>query len=133
MQYRLVTRNGSPYLSPSVVMQRLEREFAYVESDPEQGRRYILELLLQLLATRQPASVATDNVYLDRLATDQISALFVCFGDDPGSETALLSTFLIPDEPLIFDFVPDAHEPIIRPLLIRCATALDYEIAEAQM
>lgn len=113
-----------------MVMQRLEREFAYVESDPEPGRRYILELLEQLLSSRQVASLAADNEYLDRLAAGQISANFVCFGDDLGSESALLSTFLIRDEPLLFDLIPDAHEQATRSLLIRCATVLGYEISE---
>ena len=42
MAHRLIARDGHRYLSPRVVVTRLESEFAYVESSEEDGRRHVL-------------------------------------------------------------------------------------------
>jgi len=56
-------------------------------------------------------------------------AIFVYFGDDPASETACLSTVLIPGEPLVFDFESAEHELQARHLLRRCARVIGCDIA----
>jgi hypothetical protein len=131
MAHRLVPPDGYPYLSPRVVVSRLESEFAYVEADEEDGRRHVRGIIRQLQKIRDAGLTPVDEEYLDRLKKAQRGAVYVYFGDDPGSEIACLSTAVIPGEALFFDYASRAHEQAARPLLVRCARALGYEIVEA--
>ena len=130
MAHRLVARGGHRYLSPHVVVTRLESEFAYVESSEEDGRRHVRGIVLQLQAIKQIGDVPVDSEYLERLERAQDGAIYVYFGDDPSSETAYLSTAVIPGEPLFFDYSSRAHEAEAQMLLLRCAEVLDYDVIE---
>ncbi|OGA49375.1 MAG: hypothetical protein A3G25_09370 [Betaproteobacteria bacterium RIFCSPLOWO2_12_FULL_63_13] len=55
-------------------------------------------------------------------------ALFVCFGDDAGSDLATLGTYVIPGMPLAIEYASVTHERTVQHLLIRSAAALGYEI-----
>lgn len=129
MSHRLIAGNANGYLNPRVVVTRLEREFAYVEASEEDGRRHVQGLIRQLQKMMQAGSIPADEDYLERLRRAQPNALYVYFGDDPGSDTACLGTAVIPGEALVFNYASDAHEHTARPLLARCAAALGYEIA----
>lgn len=131
MAHRLCVRDGQRYLSPRVVVSRLESEFAYVEVDEEDGRRHVRGIIRQLQKIGEMGLIPVDNQYVERLKKAQRGSIYVYFGDDPGSETACLSTAVIPGEALYFDYVSRAHAEAAWPLLLRCADVLDYEIIEA--
>lgn len=131
MAHRLTARDGQRYLSPRVVVTRLESEFAYVEVDEEDGRRHVRGIIRQLEKMADMGLIPVDSEYLERLRKAQRGAMYVYFGDDPGSEVACLSTAVIPGEALFFDYSSRAHEEAARHLLLRCAAVLDYDITEA--
>jgi hypothetical protein len=131
MAHRLCIRNGGRYLSPRLVVSRLESAFAYVEVDEEYGHRHVGGIIRQLRKMAAMGLMPVDNEYLERLKGAQRSAIYVYFGDNPGSELACLSAAVIPGEPLYFDYPSPAHAEAARPLLIRCAEVLGYDIVEA--
>jgi hypothetical protein len=130
MAHRLNARDGHRYLSPRVVVTRLEAEFAYVESSEEDGRRHVRGIVRQLQAIKEIGDIPVDTEHLDRLKRAQNGAIYVYFGDDPSSETAYLSTAVIPGEPLFIDYASRAHEQAAQTLLLRCADVLGYDVVE---
>jgi hypothetical protein len=116
------------YLCPAEIVRRLEREFAYVETSEEVGRRHVLEVVQQLTALRQTGRVAIDDQYLTRLCQIESEAVYVHFGDDPTSETSILGTPVVPEEPLIFEYLSPDHRESLAPLVTRCAAVLGYEV-----
>jgi hypothetical protein len=131
MAHRLCVRDGERYLSPRVVVSRLEDEFPYVEVDEQDGRRHVRGIIRQLERIRDMGLVPLDHGYLDRLKKAERGAIYVYFGDDPGSERACLSTAVIPGEALYFVYSSWRHAEAAWPLLLRCAAVLGYEIVEA--
>lgn len=127
MAHRLVPREGHGYLAPRVVVGRLLSVVPYVASSEEYGRRYVRGLIEQLHAIKQRGDIPVDSAYLDRLERVRNGAVYVYFSDGT-SETAYLSTTVIPEEPIFFDYSSSAHEQAARALLLQCAAALDYEI-----
>ena len=126
MPDRLVANNPDAYLSPLALVTRLKSEFAYVETDGEEGRRHVLETIERMKGQRSSRQVDRDQIqWLDRVKN---RALFVCFGDDASSDSVLLSTYVIPGEPLAFDYASVADERTVQPLLARCAAVLGYQI-----
>lgn len=130
MAHCLFARDGQRYLSPRVVVNRLESEFAYVEASEEDGRRHVRGIVRQFQVIKQIGDIPVDNAHLERLKKVQNGAIYVYFGDDPSSETAYLSTAVIPGEPLFFDYSSRTHEATAQTLLLRCADALGYNIVE---
>jgi hypothetical protein len=126
MPDRLISSNADAYLSPLALVNRLKSEFLYVETDGEEGRRYVLQTIERIKAERSLRQVDRDMV--ERLDRVKNRALFVCFGDDPTSDLALLSTYVIPGMPLAFEYASVTHERAVQPLLERCAAALSYEM-----
>jgi len=131
MAHRLCVRDGERYLSPRVVVARLEAEFPYVEVDEEDGRRHVYGIIRQLERIGEMGLVPIDEAYVQRLRKAQRGAIYVYFGDDPGSETACLSTAVIPGEALYFVYSSRQHQAAAWPLLLRCAAVLGYEIVQA--
>lgn len=131
MAHRLCVRDGDRYLSPRVVVARLEAEFPYVEVDEEDGRRHVYGIIRQLERIGEMGLVPIDEAYVQRLKKAQRGAIYVYFGDDPGSETACLSTAVIPGEALYFVYPSRRHQEAAWPLLLRCAAVLGYEIVQA--
>jgi hypothetical protein len=125
----LVTRDGQRYLSPRVVVARLVSEFPCVTSSVEDGRRYVQGIIKQLQAIRQSGDIPIDDDYLDRLAKAENGAIYVYF-EDSSSATVYLGMAIIPGEPLFFTYSSSAQEQAARPLLLRCAKVLDYEIVD---
>jgi hypothetical protein len=122
----LIANNAEAYLTPLAVINRLKSEFSYVEADGEEGRRHVLEIIERLKADGSRRHV--DHQVVERLAGVKNRALFVCFGDDAGSDLATLGTYVIPGMPLAFEYASVTHENAVRHLLTRCAAALGYEI-----
>jgi hypothetical protein len=114
-----------------VVVSRLEAEFGYVEVDEEDGRRHVRGIIRQLMTIRDIGLVPIDNGYVERLKKAERGAIYVYFGDDPGSETGCLSTAVIPGEALYFNYASQRHAEAAWPLLLRCAAVLNYEIVDA--
>jgi hypothetical protein len=129
MAYCLVARDNHRYLSPRVVVARLVSEFPYVTSSELDGRRYVRGIIEQLQAIKQFGEIPVDSEYLDRLEKAENGAIYVYF-EDWSSEIAYLGMAIIPGEPLFFIYTSSAQEQAARPLLIRCAKALDYEIVD---
>lgn len=126
MPDRLVA-NGTDYLSPWGVVNRLKTEFSYVEADGEEGRRHVLAAIERLRADTDSHTPA-DHHLLGRLTQVKNRALFVCFGDDPGSEVAILGLYVVPGMPLVIEYRSSEHEQAVQHLLARCAASLGYEI-----
>jgi hypothetical protein len=126
MPDRLVANNADAYLTPWALVNRLKSEFSYVEADGEEGPRYVLETIERLKADMSWWHV--DHHMVERLDRVKNRALFVCFGDDAGSDLATLGTYVIPGMPLVFEYASVTHEHAAQHLLTRCAAALGYEI-----
>lgn len=131
MPYRLCVRDGGRYLSPRVVVSRLESAFAYVEGDEDEGRRHVGGIIRQLQEMAETGLIPIDDEYMERLKKAQRNSIYVYFGDDPGCELACLGVAVIPGEPLYFDYPSRAHAEAARPSLVRCAEILGYDIIEA--
>lgn len=128
MPDRLIPRDSRSYLSPLGVVNRLKSAFAYVESDVDEGRRRVRDLIERARANIWSRYV--NREYVEQLEAGKDRALYVCFGDDTGSEEALLSAYIIPGMPLDFEYSSRAHEEAVQSLLSRCATVLGYEIVK---
>jgi hypothetical protein len=122
----LIAENAEDYLTPLAVVSRLKSEFSYVEADGEEGRRHVLQTIERLRADGSRRHV--DHQVVERLASVKNRALFVCFGDDTGSDLGILGTYVVPGMPLAFEYASVTHENAAQPLLTRCAAALGYEI-----
>jgi hypothetical protein len=68
MADRLLANNASAYLVPGVVVNRLKSEFSYVETDGEEGRRYILETIERIKAD-------TSLRYVDRQMVQKLARI----------------------------------------------------------
>lgn len=128
MADRLVTNDARGYLAPLIVVNRLKSEFSYIEADGEEGRRYVLETIDRLKADTSLRYV--DQQMVQKLARVKNRAIFVCFADDAASDLAFLTTYVIPEMPLVFDYASAAHERAARHLLTRCAVVLGYEVVK---
>lgn len=130
MPCRLCARDGQQYLSPRGVLVRLQSAFPYVESDGEEGRRHVLQTIAQLQSYKGAAHPEANLQYIQHLNTVKDRALYVCFGDDPTTESAILSMYVIAGTPLVIEYSPLADEKVVQSLLIRCATTLGYNITK---
>jgi hypothetical protein len=126
MPDQLHARDADGYLSPWGVVNRLKSTFSYVESDGEQGRLHVIEMINSLRGNA--SSRRADAQLAEQLERVKNHALLVYFGDDPGAELAVLTTYVVPGRPLVFEYSSHAQEQAAQPLLTRCAAALDYEI-----
>lgn len=126
---RLIMHAGNPLSSPRVLLKHLQSEFAYVEADAAVGREHVLRLLKHLRTSQGGRRHISYQQHVEHLEKVKERAIFVYFGDDPASETACLSTVLIPGEPLVFDFESAEHELQARHLLRRCARVIGCDIA----
>ena len=131
MTYWLLAKEKRIYLRPRVVIARLEREFAYVEASDEEGRQHVTQLILELPKIRKWGQITVDSKYLEHLHQVRNEAVYIYFGDNPGPEDAILGTAVIPGNPLPVDFSSPEHQQATRPLLVRCASVLGYDIVEA--
>lgn len=128
---RLSPPNGQRFLSPLVVVKRIECEFAFVEADEEEGCRHVQEMMKRLVARNNGRRNGVPDERLEHLANVMHRAVHVCFGDDPGTETEWLCTVVIPAEPLVFEYESLVHARSVQGLLRRCAKILGYGILQA--
>lgn len=125
MTDRLIPAKADAYLSPWAVVNRLKHEFSYVEADGEEGRRHVLQLIARL---KGDTSDQRNEARAERLNRVKNRALLLCFGDVANSDAEVLSTYLIPGMPLVFEYESAAHEKAAHALLHRCAAVIGYEI-----
>ena len=127
MSDTLVANSVDAYLTPLGVANRLKSVFSYVEVDGEEGRRHVLETLARLRADQSRRHV--DHLFVERLAGVKNRALYVCFGNDVGTDSVTLGTYIVPGMPLAIEYASAKHdENVAQELLTRCAAALGYEI-----
>lgn len=127
----MVPQNARSMLEPHAVVARLKGTFAYVESSEEAGQIHVGELIESFQKLRNSGAPPVDNDYIERLKRVQKNSVYVIFGENPGCETSILDTMVIPGDPLVFDYSSPEHEKATWPLLRRCAAALGYEVVEA--
>ena len=118
-------RSGGRYWGPDEVIRRVKAACAcsasaYLETSSEGAREQALEWM------SQPAF----NDYLAQREELAEAALFVHFGDDLASEGALLSMLLIPGQPLLIEYSPQAPGDGVSALIARCAKVFNYDIVE---
>jgi hypothetical protein len=126
----LMPRNGGCYLNPAEVIERMQAEFAYVETSEEGARNHVLAWLEQLAFVTQTGRTAAADLYVNQLERFQDEARFVHFGDDLGADGVLLSMLMIPQQPLIIDAHGEDEETWF--LIYRCAGVLDYEVFDPE-
>jgi len=126
--HRLYAKETRSYLSPEDVLTRIEAEFAFIEASNDAGRKHVRTLITQMRNLMRADKIPMDAEHLERLHKAAPAAIYVCFGDDPGSEFAYLESTVIPDEPLYFAYASPKHEKAALPLLQRCARILNYNV-----
>ena len=127
MTTTLIPRNGQ-YLSPMEVINRLQPEFAYVETTEEGAGKHVLELIDQISFVEGEAPSPDVSEYKDQLEHFQYAARFVHFGNDLGADGVLLSLLMIPQQPLFIDAHGEDEETWF--LIYRAAAALEYDVFE---
>lgn len=131
--HRLELAPGLDWLRIPVVISRLNREFRYFEADEDMGRRHMEQLLACYESSMKHTFSVQRQRFLHRLAKGVCGAVYVQFGDNPGSNTEYLETVLIPTEPIVFGYQSAEHQVTAAPLLKRCASVLGYEIVELRI
>ena len=131
--HRLELAPGFDWLRIPVVLSRLNKEFRYFEADEELGRRHMEQLLACYESSMKHTFSVQRQRFLHRLAKGACNAVYVQFGDNPGSNTEYLETVLIPTEPIVFGYQSTEHQITAAPLLERCASVLGYEIVELRI
>ena len=119
---KLFPYQGAQYLDSHDIIERLRDEFKYVDVDTERGRDHVAGMIA---ATRRFSEAMPGKQ--DRIAALQAAqdyAVYVCFGDDPSVSAACC---IMPESELFFGS-PDEVDGDARPLVERCAGALNYEV-----
>jgi hypothetical protein len=119
---KLLPPDGRHALPVRRVVQLLRDEFALVETDPEQGRDHVSQMITTAL--RLPDILPAKQEMLTRLPALQNDAVYVTFGDGPD---AVAGCCVMPDTELFFGR-PDEVDGPARPLVDRAAAALGYEV-----
>jgi len=123
--------DGRSYLRPSIVRERLESEFAYVATSEQAGREFFRSVFGGKSDAPAPLRRSVDDLNFLPVEEPGAGALYVQCGDDLSSETTLLGMFVIPGEPIIFDYTSPENERSTLPLVERCAAVLGYRISAA--
>jgi len=131
--HRLETAPRRDWLPAAVVLSRLYKEFLYFETDEELGRRHVEQLVACFESSLKHGFSMQRQRHLHQLTTGATSAIYLHFGDNPGSNTEYLETVLIPQEPLVFGYQSVEHRLTAAPLLERCTSVLGYELVELRV
>jgi len=131
--HRLEVAPGSDWLRIPVVLSRLQKGFCYFEADEELGRQHAEELVACFESSLKHSFSVQRQRYLHRLAKSASQAVYLQFGDNPGSNTEYLETVLIPFEPVVLGYQSPEHQITASPLVERCATLLGYDIVELRI
>jgi len=121
MTAHLDPRPGCPHLDPDEIVRRLEDEFEVCDVDADAGQKFAADVLAKLIELRAPQN------YVDELAKGRNRARMVLIADDPSSED-YLDFMICPNRGIVIAHYSGRHQNATRPLLKRCARALDYVI-----
>jgi hypothetical protein len=114
------------------VVRCLRREFAYVHTDPDEGSRRAVALADWIEARPPWIFLGKHEAWLDRAKQLRSlragEALGITFGDDPGGPT--LHALILPGDVIKFGYASEEEARRLRPLVDRCARALDSDCVE---
>jgi hypothetical protein len=121
MSHRLCPPDGRPFLEPEEVVERLREEFAYCDANADQGADDVGDMIAKLIELEAPQAI------IDAAIAGRERSFSVTVADDMASEEYL--RFIVqPGEGPLIGYHSGQHEAAVRPLLERCARALDYGI-----
>ena len=130
----LLPEDEETYLEPAEVIERLRREFSYVNVDKEKGRECVLEGISRLEdLTSEGEGPAGIDLQLEYLREGVDDSYYVRVADDPTSKYAFLATSLVPNQPLVFGYGVEhwrERQDASRGLLEKMAEVLGYWIYE---
>lgn len=121
------------YLSPAEIVDRLKREFRFVTVDKERGYQGVVDLIAWLEELKIRGKTAgpvpiDEQIALYEAMKDEVLDVIITDDEHPGD--AVLSTSLQPSQRISFGYYSANNQEASRPLLERCATALNYELCE---
>jgi hypothetical protein len=121
MAHRLEPHPGQPYLDPLDALDRLRTEFAYVAADAEQGQDDVGDIIAKLIELKAPQAI------IDEQMAGRARSFSVTLADEMSSDD-YLSFILQPGIGPLIGYYSEEHEAAAKPLLERCASALNYRI-----
>ena len=77
MGHRLLAKEGSSYLEPREVVNRINAVFAYVEASEEEGRDHVRDVITQLQSMMKDGTIPTDRQYIAHMKRVQDQAIFI--------------------------------------------------------
>jgi hypothetical protein len=113
----------SQYMIVEEIVGRATGEFRFTHCDQKRGLRYVTERLLKSM----PGLSHSEKEQALLPVSDSIEMIV---GDDQKSDDDFLKCYVIPNEPIVIEYVYDGHADRVEPLLIRLATSLGYEICQ---
>jgi hypothetical protein len=120
MAHSLTPPPGTPHLSPEEIVRRLREEFAYVEVDREEGGDFVGNMVAKLIELKAPQAVIDQHM----AARDHAFSIFIA--DAPASTEVYLQFVAMPEKGPFISYHSRQHQEAAKPLLDRCAHALDY-------
>ena len=121
MSHRLEPIDDQSYLAPSDVVERLREEFGFVEADQDEGDNIVGDTIAKLIELNAPQEI------IDQQRAAQSRSISVVITDELTADDFLRFT-VKPDEGILIGYSSGQHEAAVRPLVERCATALNYRI-----
>jgi hypothetical protein len=121
MAHRLMPHPGQDFLEPEEVIERLKDEFDDVIADREQGADDVGSMIAKFIELKAPQQ------FIDECLAGQDRSYWVSVADDPTSEDDI-SFIIQPGVGPLIGYRSKQHEDAARPLLERCAAALNYQI-----
>jgi hypothetical protein len=121
MSHKLEPKDGASFLPPQAAIERLRAEFDYVGADRDAGADHVGQMVAAFLRLNAPE--ATVQFYAAR----QGDSFQVEVADDSDSEI-FIRFALIPDVAPLIGYSSAQDEAASRPLVERCARALNYRI-----
>jgi hypothetical protein len=112
---------GRDYLDPKEVVERLRDEFSFCDADANQGSDDVGDMIGKLIELKAPQHL------IDAAVGGRDRSFSVVVADEMDSDNCL-SFIVQPDSGILIGYNSGQHEATVRPLVERCAQALDYEI-----
>ena len=109
------------YLDVTQVIALLRENFNVVAPDPQQG----LSAVAALIYKNNPSATQAE---LDLLLEPLAEASLILVADDPRSDTLFLRSFVVPNQPIWFDWVYPGHMQNCVDMVHRYADAIGYTV-----
>ena len=121
MSHRLEPHDDTSYLSPDDIVARLRDEFAHVDADRDEGDNIVGDTIAKLIELNAPQEI------IDQQIAAQSRSIAVVIADNTTTDDYLQFT-VKPSEGILIGYFSAQHETATRPLLDRCAQALNDRI-----